>query len=255
MRVFKVMLLASFISVSAQAGSVLKVDAKDASGKTAPREAWYAQDGMLRIDDLDERGNVTESTVVRDDVIWKIDPAERTYTRVDPASLKQMMGGKSTDLEAMMARLPPERRAMIEARMAKMHEKAANTEYTFSDTGKSDHSGPYACHLWQEQRNGKPYADYCVVPASSLPAGGELETAMKKAVATTSQIIASVPQLAKQAEHITRLGSLNGFPASSRVGQGEERMLTSAQAQALPADKFAIPQGFTEKPLGMHGGD
>jgi hypothetical protein len=255
MRVFNVMILASLISVSAQAGSVLKVDAKDASGKTVPREMWYAQDGMLRIDDLDQRGNVTESTVVRDDMIWKIDPAERTYTRVDAASLKQMMGGKSAELETMMANLPPERRAMIEARMAKMHEKAANTEYTFTDTGKDDHSGQYACHRWQEQRNGQPYADYCVVPAASLPAGGELETAMKKAVATTSQIVAGVPQLAKSAEHITRLGRLNGFPASSRVGHEEERMLASAQAQALPADKFAIPKGFTEQALGAHGGD
>jgi hypothetical protein len=252
MRVFNVMLLASIVSLSAEAGSVLKVDAKDSSGKTAPREVWYAQDGMLRIDDVDARGNVTESTVVRDDVIWKIDPAERTYTRVDQASLKQMMGGKSAQLEAMMANMPPERRAMIEARMAKMHQKAANTEYTFNDTGKSDHSGQYSCRRWQEQRNGQPYADYCVVPASSLPAGGELEAAMKKAVATTGQIIASVPQLAKQAEHITRLGNLGGFPASSRVGQEEERVLTSAQSQALPADKFAIPKDFTERPLGQH---
>jgi hypothetical protein len=32
-------------------------------------------------------------------------------------------------------------------------------------------------------------------------------------------------------------------------------VLTSAQAQSLPADKFAIPQGFTEKPLGAHESD
>jgi hypothetical protein len=252
MRVFNVMLLALLVSVSAEAGSVLKVDSKDASGKTAPREMWYAQDGMLRIDDVDARGNVTESTVVRDNVIWKIDPAERTYTRVDQESLKSMMGGKSAQMEAMIANLPPEKRAMIEARMAKMQQHAANTQFTFTDTGKSDHAGQYACRLWQEQRNGKPFADYCVVPTSSLPAGAELDAAMKKAVATTSQIVASVPQLAKQAEHITRLGSMNGFPASSRIHEEEERVLTSAQSQALPADKFAIPKGFTEKPFGQH---
>ena len=255
MRVINVMLLASLVSVSAEAGSVLKVDAKDAAGKMEPREMWYAQDGMLRIDDVDARGNVTESTVVRDDMIWKIDPAGRTYTRVDPASLKQMMGGKSAQMEAMIANLPPERRAMIEARMAKMQQKAASTEYTFSDTGKSDHSGQYSCHLWQEQRNGKPYASYCVVPTASLPAGAELDAALKKAVATTGQIVSSVPQLAKAGEHITRLGSLHGFPVSSRVGESEERVLTSAQSQTLAADKFAIPKGFTEKPLGEHEGD
>jgi hypothetical protein len=93
------------------------------------------------------------------------------------------------------------------------------------------------------------------VPASSLPAGGELETAMKTAIAAATQLIASVPQIAKQAEHLTRLGKLNGFPVSSRIGHGEEHVLSSAQAQSLPADKFAIPQGYTEKKLGEREGE
>jgi hypothetical protein len=32
-------------------------------------------------------------------------------------------------------------------------------------------------------------------------------------------------------------------------------VLTSAQSQNLPADTFAIPQGFTEKPLGPGNGN
>jgi hypothetical protein len=254
MRGFNVMLLASLVSLNAEAGSVLKVDSKDASGKTVPKQTYYAQDGMMRIDSLDAQGSVLRSTVVRDGVIWEIDPKERTFTRVDAASLKQAFGGESSQMEAMIARLPPEKRALMESRMAQMKQKAANTEYTFSDTGRSDHSGQYSCRVWQEQRNAQPFAEYCVVPASSLPAGGELETAMKTAIATTTQLIASVPQIAKQAEHLTLLGKLNGFPVSSRVGHGEEHVLTSAQAQSLPADKFAIPQGYTEKKLGEREG-
>ena len=53
MRGLTVMLLASLVSAGAQAGVVLKVDAKDASGKSVPNEVYYAQDGMLRIDSLD----------------------------------------------------------------------------------------------------------------------------------------------------------------------------------------------------------
>ncbi len=255
MRGFNVMLLASLVSLSAEAGSVLKVDRKDSSGKTVPNEVFYAQDGMLRIDNLDAGGSVSRFTLIRDGVIWEVDPRERTYTRVDAASLKQMMGGQDSELQAMLERLPPEKRAVMAARMAQMKQNAASAEYTFSDTGRSDHTGQYSCRVWEEQRNSKPFAEYCVVPASSLPAGAELETAMKKAVATTNQIVAGVPQMAKQAEHITRLGKLGGFPVSSRMGHGDEHVLTSAQAQSLPADKFAIPQGFTEKPLGERGSD
>jgi len=90
------------------------------------------------------------------------------------------------------------------------------------------------------------------VAASSLPAGAELDTAMKKAIATAEQLTAGVPQLAKQAEHFTRLGKLGGFPASWHFVSSatEVHTLSSAQSQSLPADKFAIPQGYTEKAPG-----
>jgi hypothetical protein len=249
------MLFASLVSLSAQAGSVLKVDAKDSAGKIVPNEVFYAQGGMLRIDRVDASGNVTRYTLIRDGVIWEVDPQERTYTRVDSASLQQAMGGKDAQLQAMIARLPPEKRAAMEAKMAQIKQNAASTEYTFTDTGRTDHSGQYSCRVWQQERNSKPFAQYCVVPASSLPDGADLETSMKQAVATTNQILAGVPQLAKQAEHITLLGKMGGFPVNSRIGEGTEHVLTSAQAQSLPADKFAIPQGYTEKTLGAHRGD
>ena len=74
MRALNLMLLAALVSLSAEAGSVLKVDSKDASGKAVPKEVYYAQDGMMRIDSLDAQGSVTRTTLVRDGVVWEIDP-------------------------------------------------------------------------------------------------------------------------------------------------------------------------------------
>jgi hypothetical protein len=241
--------LALLLSVGAHAGSVLKMDTKDSAGKTQPFETYYAQDGMLRIDRLDAHGGITGTTLVRDGVVWEIKPAERTFIRVDPASLGQFAGDSSNKMEAMIASLPPEKRAMMEAHMAQMKQKSATTQFTFTDTGRSDKVGSYSCKVWEEQKSGKPFGQYCVVPTSSLPAGAELDAALKKATATAGQLLASVPMLAAQAEHITRFGQMNGFPASARTS-GDEHVLTSAQAQSLPADKFAIPQGFTERKLG-----
>src|SRR5215475_8928582 len=124
MRGLNVMLLASLVSLSAEAGSVLKVDRKDSSGKTVPNEVFYAQDGMLRIDNLEAGGSVTRFTLIRDGVIWEVDPKERTFTRVDAASLSQLMGGKEAEMEAMLARLPPDKRAVMQQRMAQMKQKA-----------------------------------------------------------------------------------------------------------------------------------
>jgi hypothetical protein len=166
------------------------------------------------------------------------------------------MGAQTSQLQAMMANLPPDRRAMMEARLAQMGKP--RTDNTFTDTGRSDQSAQYSCHVWQEQRHGAAIAEYCVVAATSLPDGSDLATSMKKAFETTDKILAGVPMLAANAEHLTRLEKMNGFPVHWRSispsGNTEsEHVLTSAQAQNLPADTFAIPQGFTEIPLGQRG--
>ena len=249
MRVLQLALPLIVLAGTAQAGVVLKMDSKDSSGKTTPFEAYYAQDGMLRVDSLGASGSVQRSEIVRDGVIWRISQEKRTYTRIDQESIKAMFGGREQQMEAMLARLPPDKRAAMESRMEKM--KQGGTDFAFTDTGKSDTVGKYSCHLWTETRNGKPFMEFCVVPASSLPDGADLAASMKKSLDTVHQVLAGVPQLANAAEHFTRMEKMGGFPVRSRVvsGSGEtesEHVLSSAQAQSLPADKFAIPQGYTE---------
>jgi hypothetical protein len=249
-----VLLLSLLLSAAAQAGTVLKVDAKDSAGKTVPHEVYYAQRGMMRIDQLDAQGSITRIDIVRDGVIWGVNPRERTFTRLDQASVKQFFGGQSSQLDAMLERLPPEQRAKMQARMAQMKQSGGGGEFTFTDTGRSEHAGQYSCRVWSEQHAGQPYAEYCVVPPSSLPAGSDLEASMKKAFATVDQVLSGVPVLARQAERLTRMEKMNGFPVRWHVvsagGSERENVLSSAEAQSIPEDKFAIPQGFTEKPIG-----
>lgn len=252
------LLLLALVATTARAGAVLQVSSRDlSSGKTTPHEVYYAQDGMMRIDMLDSGGNVARIDLVRDGVIWEVQTQQRTYTRIDQATAKTFFGGQQGKLDAMLASLPPEKRALMQARMAQMQQPHQDT---FTDSGRTETSGQYSCHMWQEQHAGHPYAEYCVVSASSLPAGAELATSMHTALATANQLVAGIPQLARSAEHLTRLDKLNGFPVLQRFvspsGKVErEDVLTSAEKRALPADKFAIPQGFTEKPLGKSQSD
>lgn len=256
MRALNLLLLSLLLAPSAFAGAVLKIDRKDSAGKTTPHEVYYAQDGMLRIDSVDEHGTVKDIDVVRDGVIWRIDPVGRTYTRIDQDTFKQAMGGRAGQLDAMLANLPPEKRAALQARMAQMQQHAGANQFTFSDTGKSERAGQYPCKVWSEQRNGKPHGEYCVVSTSDLPAGAELADAMKKAYTTASQVLSGMPVAAPQAERLTRMEKMNGFPARWHfTNESNENILSSAESQKLAADKFAIPKGYTEKPLGSHAED
>jgi len=256
MRTLQLTLPLLLLATTAHAGAVLKVDARDSSGKTSPSEVWYAQDGMLRVDSLDSRGEVTRSEIVRDNAIWRVNPGAKTYSRLDQQSVKAMFGARQEQMDAMLARLPPDKRAALEARMQKVQGGAS--DFSLVDTGKTDQSGKYSCHVWQQLHGSTPFMDFCVVPASSLPDGADLAASLQKALDTLNQVLSGVPQLAKAADHITRLGKMGGFPVRTRelssTGAPEnERVLTSAQAQALPPDKFAIPQGFTEAAPGKEG--
>jgi len=252
-RIIPALLLPFILAVTAHAGAVLKVTKKDSSGKADGSEVYYAQEGMVRIDELDAHGNIDEVNIVRDGVLWQIRPVERTFTRIDAQSLGQTMGDANNRYSAMLASLPPEQRAMIEAQLAKRNQLAA-TAYTFNDTGKTDHQGGYDCHVFEERRADTARARYCVVPTAGLPAGAELTAAIQKAADTVNQIFASVPNMGHEAERYVWFGKMQGFPVSwyflaSSGAHDDEHVLASAEAQRLPADKFAIPQGFTERPL------
>ncbi len=241
--------------VSAHAGAVLQVGIKDAAGKTVPDEVYYAQNGMMRVDSLNAQGDIVRMNIIRDGVIWEVHSRDRTFSRIDAQSLNATMDSR---MQAMMANLPPEKRAMMQARMAQMAQP--RNDSTFTDTGRSDRSAQYSCRVWQEQRQSGSSREYCVVPASSLPDGSDLEASMKTALETVDKIIAGVPIMAAHAERLTRLEKMNGFPVhwrdlSSSGSTESEHVLTQAQSQNLPADTFAIPQGFTEKPLSERGGD
>jgi hypothetical protein len=258
MRIVKLLLVLSLFTASTEAGVVLQVSSRDSpSGKATPHEVYYAQGEMMRIDSLGSHGNVTSVDLVRDGVIWQFDPPQRTYTRIDAATVKTFFGGQQSQMDAMLANLPADKRALMQAQMARMQQPHQDT---FSDAGRSEQSGQYSCRIWQEQHSGHPYAEYCVVPTGSLPGGSELAASVHAALTTTNQVIGGVPQLARSAEHLTRLDKLNGFPVLQRFvsnsGKVErEEVLDSVETRALPADKFAIPQGFTEKPLGNLGSD
>jgi hypothetical protein len=252
------LLALAILSGSVHAGAVLQVATKDPSGKTVPDEIYYAQSGMMRIDSIDAKGDIVRMNIIRDGVIWEVDTRDRTFSRIDAQSLNATMGAQNSRMQAMMANLPPDKRAMMQAHLAQMGQP--HSDSTFTDTGRSDRSAQYSCHVWQEQRHTGASTEYCVVAASSLPDGNELAASMKTALETTDKIIAGVPMMATRAEHLTRLEKMNGFPVhwrylSSAGATESERVLTSAQSQNLPPDTFAIPQGFTEKPLGDRGGN
>ena len=108
------------LAANARAGVIVHMQNSDpnaAKGKATDHQVLYAQDGMLRLDELDDQGHVSRVQLVRDGSIWLVDIPARTYSHLDKAAISAKMGTMNDRMQSMLQSMPPERRAMFEQQM------------------------------------------------------------------------------------------------------------------------------------------
>ncbi len=246
----------AFLAVTSavQAGVVVHMSTNAAAdGAAKHQQTLYAQDGLLRVDKLDDQGKVRDFTLFRDGAIWDVDPQKHTFRKFDKNVVAAEQDAMNDRMKAMMQNMPPERRAMVEQRMKAM--QGESHDYDVTNSGRSEHVGAYTCQIWQSVRDGKPVTEYCVVPKGSLAGGDELATATHNASLIAASMASAAPQMARAVSPVYKIyGKLDGFPVMTRqisAGQArEETIVTGIEKKALPTDQFAIPKGFTEATIG-----
>src|SRR6185312_8821802 len=249
-----VLILAGATAV-AQGGTVVHMNRTDFEGKSRPEAVIYAQDGQFRMDTLDADGHVRDFVLVRDDSVWQVDVPKRTFFEIDQAALAGQQSQMQQQMQAMLQRLPPDQRAAMEERMKGLMAGRAQSSLTMTDTGKTDHVGSWACEVWQVQRDGAVSSDACIASRGSLTGGDELVDAVHKAASTTRDVVSALPGARATAQQMAVYGKVDGFPVRTRElgrdGSVESaETVASVERQSLPADRFAIPKGFTQTTLG-----
>jgi hypothetical protein len=236
---------------TAGAGTVVHVATKSSSGAQHDHEVYYAQGGMLRVDHLDEDGHVNDMTLIRDGTIWRVDVRNRTFEKFDNQGVKAQMSGMDERMKAMLDKMPPEKRAALEQRFQAAAGGGAPA-FQFTDTGRSDHSGSYSCAVWSVSRAGREIAEDCLAQANAMTGGAELADSLDKAVPVVEAALAGTP-MAAAAQVFVEFKKARGFPVRVRHMAGDkvssEDFVSAVETPSLPADKFAIPKGFTEKAL------
>ncbi len=237
-------------SLAVHAGVVVHVSNKNsADGKSRDQELVYAQDGLLRVDKIDEHGQIRDRTLVRDGAFWNVNTQQHTYQKFDKATVAAQQGQMKERMAAMMQNMPPERRAVMEQRMQAM--QSESHDFKLNDLGRGDHVGTFACEMWQATRDGKPVAEYCVMPKGGFAGGEELIVATHNAAAIAAEMAAVSPQMSLAISPIYNLyGKMDGFPVLTRHisegGTNHESVVTSIEKKSLPATQFEIPKGYSE---------
>jgi len=236
----------------AQAGvRIESVTRNIASGKEGAAQIMYVQGGALRV----ETSN-GEIMLFNNDTMYLIDNADRSYRSIDKATMEQLaltLGAAMQQMQAQLAKLPPEQRAQMEQLLGSRLGGAAAQKpdvYESVDTGRSDSVDGRACRTWQIKRNGMIDSEVCVVPYASLGGKEDIQALLRRMAEMFESLTKALPQAAASVTGAMHAYTrINGYPVRSRgftAGKpdGDEEVLKSWKEQAVPATMFEPPAGY-----------
>jgi hypothetical protein len=239
------------------AGTVLKTVNRDLSNNRELLSTTYAQQGSLRI----ETGNASGTVVIfKDDVLYTLDPQQKTYMMIDRPTMQRMVEQLSPALKQMQAameKMPPEQRAQLEKMIgARAGSSGKPVVETVRKTARSEKIAGYSCTYSEVLRDEVVVTEACVVATGALKGGQDLADASTKVAAFMKQLTdgLDVPMIRQMAERqIDNYEQLGGIPVRARrLDAGKpvfESTLQSINAEALAASLFEVPAGYTKKDL------
>ncbi len=250
----------------ANAGITAKYDSTGAAMGGASSGSILIDKGKSRMDVDKEATVIFDGNAQRMEII---NHKDRSFTVLDQSSAEAI----ATEIEpaiqqmrAQMQALPPEQRAMMEKMLAEkmginLESKPADEpDLDLKKTGQSGEAGGFACDWWEARDATDLVYEYCVTPAKDLPSGEELLQYFQDLKQFKREIVGTINRSGAfkiPSLPIADVRDIEGLPLISRqYHQGEivvETRFVAIQKTELPADTFAVPDGYKEQKLAGAG--
>lgn len=187
-----------------------------------------------------------------------VNMAGKSYTELTKADLERLgeqMKGSMAQLQASMAKMPPEQRARMEEMMRGrgVAMTPAKTEYRKAGTGQA---GKWTCDKYEGFQNGKKVSELCTVDPRALGL-----TAADFAVTQDAAAFfkTAVPQGADQFLSLGKVEDqgFSGFPVRSVFTVANVQStteLSDVRHESISDAAFAVPAGFTKQAFGRGRG-
>ena len=246
----------------AQAGVYIETAERDTrTGQDRPDHVMYIQDGAVRIEQP-ERGADGDLMVFRDDAMYLIEPAKKTYTVLDRDTM-HTVGGIVNDAMGMarkeLAKMSPEQRAMIEQMMG---EKAGSIlgrtgeapAITVRDTGRLEAVDDRDCRNWEILRDGAVVQELCVVPFGNVPGKEDLAGLAARMSALVKELTGILADIGFDVGGMESLEAVEGYPVRIREfanGKADpvERVLKQWREEQVDPAMFQVPEGYERRDL------
>jgi hypothetical protein len=251
------------LSTSLYAGVALDMVRTDTSGKETERSEILAQAGKLRINSGGGPFSSAVSMIFLGDKFLVIDHDKKSYIIMDEAMLDAVSSKISEamkQMEAQLASMPPEQRAMAEqmmkSQMPGMMDEQEPTSMRVEAIGPGEWQGR-ACTRYAVFNGTEKSQDVCAAPLDQVDGAADMMEAFHGMAKFVKKLTESLPgPLAASISDNPGavMEQIEGFPVHSveyQYGQATaEVSLQSIEEQELGPSVFAAPDGYKlEEPL------
>ena len=252
-------LCTSLIGISAaHAGSVMNLVTKDAAGNQTGEIVISADGDKVRM----YLQSDAVSIIFLGTEMLILDHKEQVYIVMDDAMIDGITSAMR-EMEAQLAAMPPEQRAMVEQMMQGQMDGMMSGSEEKPPTPRlesvgSGSWGGYSCRKYEMYEGDAKVADFCAADFADIKGGEEATKAVLGMIDYMRQIIDAMPPAmgGMIADNpLDYIGGIDGFPVHSMTYESgkllEEMALESVTETDLAADLFAAPANYRKQETGM----
>lgn len=216
-----------------------------------PPQTIYADGKHLRMESPGEK----ESVAILDAEGGKlvvVDDKDKSYTEITEADMKHMaeqLGAARAQIEQQMDKLSPEQRKQAEKSLGAMAQDLKGLkkwEWKFQSLGQKKTVNGMPCEMYKVTLDGKPHEQDCILPWSS--------PLLKKTDFSGLESFGKSLNQAFGGQGIPLFNEFPGLPISRLPSDGDEpEQVKSVRQGSPPPGAFAVPPGYTKKPLQLDG--
>jgi hypothetical protein len=244
------------LSPLAFAGVVMDLVTMNASGQETERSRIYAQSGKIRMEQSD--GTETAATMIfLGNEFLYIDQQEKSYVVMDEAMLDEVsakMNEAMKEMEAQLASMPPEQRAMVEQMMKGQMQGMTAQQAPSSSAPRVEAKGSgewksYKCRQYVVFEGAKKVQEICAAELDDVDGADEVIETFRNMAAYITKMTESMPMGSDDRINPGELmDEIDGFPVHTIDYENgvvaRETSLDSVTEQDLDEGMFAAPEGY-----------
>lgn len=255
--------LMGILAVAAHAGTVIQQEGGEIGAAKKSKVTLYLDSGKLRVETQEPDGK--NNIVIFDgakQVMYMISPSDNSYRELDKATVDamgQQMSKAMEQMQAQMANMPPQQRAMMEEMMKKnmggmMGGAQAKPTITLKEMG-SEKVGAFNTTHYEMLSNGEKTQEIWAAPYDQA----KLSPADFKTFQDMSKFFESVTRnVPKGSYSFSSMEQLKGYPVKMvQFTSGKpthEWDLISVDQKSIDGSQFTVPAGMKKMEMPGMGG-